>query len=67
MPSPGAVRPDWPEDVNANALICHDCRRDLVADSTFQRVLVCPTLHGRRPPGMAPTNPDGAVECGHAA
>jgi hypothetical protein len=45
---------------------CCDCRRELVSDAGSVRILVCPKLHNRRPPDLAPTNPDGAVECGRS-
>lgn len=56
-----------PELVDASGLVCHDCGRALVADVSEARVLVCPTIHGKRPPYLVPTHPDGAVECGRAA
>ena len=64
----GMVPPDQrvPEHVDASGVICHDCGRDLVADAGTTRVLVCPSLHGRRPGDMVPTDPDGALECGRA-
>lgn len=53
-----------PEQVDASGVICHDCRRDLVSDAGSLRILVCPSLHGRRPRDLVPRDPDGAVECG---
>ena len=57
------LRDDGGEDVDASAIICHDCRRDLVSDAGTVPLLVCPTLHGRRPAALLP-GPGGAVECG---
>jgi hypothetical protein len=53
-----------PESVHADDVVCHDCGRELVADVTYERVLVCQKVHGHRPTEMVPKNPDGAVECG---
>lgn len=55
---------DWPEEVDASDVICHDCRRELIADRDIARVLICPKLHSRRPGELKPGDPDGAVECG---
>lgn len=52
-----------PELVDTSAVICCDCRRALVSDAGMVPVLVCPTLHGRRPRELEPV-PGGAVECG---
>lgn len=57
---------DEPHTADAVGLACCDCRRGLVADVTELRVLVCPTLHGRRPRDMVPVETEGAVECGRA-
>jgi len=54
-----------PELVDASAVICCDCRRALVSDAGETPILVCPTLHGRRPRELEPV-PGGAVECGRA-
>lgn len=51
------------EHVDASGMVCHDCLRPLVSDRGSVRILVCPTLHGRRPPALVPGE-DGAVECG---
>jgi hypothetical protein len=55
---------DGAEDVDVSAMRCGDCSRELVADSGSERVLVCPRIHGKRPPGIRPSDPDGAVYCG---
>jgi len=44
--------------------LCHDCGRELISDIGLERILVCPQVHGRRPPGLKPTHADGVVECG---
>lgn len=54
------------ETVDASGVRCCDCGRDLVSDAGSFRILVCPRIHGRRPPAMRPPDPDGAVECGRA-
>lgn len=43
---------------------CHDCGRMLINDAGTEPLLICPKLHGRRPPSMKPTKANGAVECG---
>lgn len=55
-----------PELVDASAVICHDCHRGLVSDIGDAPLLVCPTLHGRRPAHLVPGRGQ-AVECGRAA
>jgi len=61
---------NWLEYVDSTAMHCCDCRRELVADASEVRILVCSRLHpssrdpGLRPPELVPTDPDGAVECG---
>lgn len=67
IPVEGLDEAQWPEHVDASGLVCHDCGRELVSDAGTTRVLVCPSLHGKRPQGMAPSEPDGAVECGRRA
>ena len=52
------------EETDASGVVCHDCSRALVSDVGSQRVLVCPSLHGRRPAALVPEDPDHAVECG---
>lgn len=64
IPTEGLPEDQWPEEVDASGLVCHDCGRDLVSDRGSIRILVCPSLHGRRPAELAPADPDGAVECG---
>jgi len=44
--------------------VCHDCGRSLINDVGTERLLLCPKLHGRRPPSLRPKLFDGAVECG---
>ena len=44
--------------------VCHDCGRSLINDKGTERILLCPKLHGLRPPELRPTLFDGAVECG---
>lgn len=55
-----------PEHVDASAVMCCDCRRALVSDAGTEPILVCPTLHGRRPRHLVPGAGE-AVECGHKA
>jgi hypothetical protein len=57
------VDADGAEDVDASPHVCHDCRRQLVADVLDERTLVCPKLHGRCPRDLVPGK-DAAVECG---
>jgi len=64
VPTEGLDEKDWPEEVDASGMVCHDCGRDLVADIAGPRTLVCPSLHGRRPGELVVKAPDGAVECG---
>lgn len=52
-----------PELTDASGMVCHDCGRALVSDRGSIRILVCPSLHGRRPPELIAVR-DGAVECG---
>ena len=54
------------EMVDTSAMVCHDCGRALVSDAGTMPILVCPSLHGRRPPHLVP-GPGGAVECGRKA
>lgn len=54
---------DGVEEVDASGVVCHDCQRALVSDAGSLRILVCPTLHNRRPSQLVPVA-DGAVECG---
>lgn len=59
------VRDDGGEDIDASALVCHDCGRGLVSDEGTARVLLCPRLHGRRPMDRDPGHHvDAAIECG---
>lgn len=58
------VGEDGAEQVDASAMVCADCGRWLVSDAGSSRILVCPRVHGRRPPDLRPTDPDGAVLCG---
>ena len=51
------------DDPDLDTFICHDCGRGLVSDAGTERLLICPKLHGRRPPELRSTG-DGAVECG---
>lgn len=55
-----------PEQVDASAVVCHDCGRALVSDAGTLPILVCPTLHGRRPLHLVPGAGE-AVECGRKA
>lgn len=54
------------EVVDASGVVCHDCGRALVSDVGTEPVLVCPSLHGRRPRELA-VGPGQAVECGRPA
>lgn len=54
------------EETDASAMVCHDCGRALVSDVGSTRILVCPSLHGRRPAALRPDDPDHAVECGRS-
>lgn len=56
---------DGGEETDASGVRCHDCGRDLVSDAGTARILVCPTIHGRRPADLEPADPDHAVECGY--
>lgn len=55
------------EETDASAMVCHDCGRALVSDVGSRRILVCPSLHGRRPAALVPEDPDQAIECGRPA
>ena len=55
------------EEVDASGVVCHDCGRALVSDVGSRRILVCPTLHARRPAALVPDDADHAVECGRSA
>lgn len=63
IPTEGLPEDQWPEEVDASGLRCHDCGRELVSDAGSIRILVCPRLHGRRGQ-LRPEDEHGAVECG---
>jgi len=67
VPTEGLDEDQWPESVDASGVVCHDCGRELISDAGTTRILVCPRIHGKRPSHLAPTDPDGAVECGRPA
>jgi hypothetical protein len=52
------------ESPRPSAFYCCDCGNGLISDKGTERLLICPRLHGQRPPELRPKNPEGAVECG---
>ena len=59
----GQAKDEWPEDVDASHMVCHDCGRGLINDIGTAPLLLCPQVHGLRPTELDPAEGQ-AVECG---